>query len=68
MQIFIDRNKGDFIYHDWEEESIKEMNLKFKELQDLGYEEYKVDMDYLNMYYIFKNSQGKKIIITLLCS
>ena len=68
MQIFIDRNKGDFIYHGWEEESIKEMNLKFKELQDLGYEEYKVDMDYLNMYYIFKNSQGKKIIITLLCS
>lgn len=68
MHIFIERNKGDHIYHDWEEESIKEMNLKFKELQDLGYEEYKVDMDYLNMYYIFKNSQGKKIIITLLCS
>ena len=68
MNIFIDRNKGDYIYRDWEEESIKEMNLKFKELQDLGYEEYNVDMDYMNMYYIFKNSQGNIITVTLLCS
>lgn len=68
MNIFIDRTKGDYIYRDWEEESIKQMNLKFKELQDLGYEEYKVDMDYMNMYYIFKNSQGKQLIVTLLCS
>ena len=68
MNIFIDRNKGDYIYHDWEEESIKEMNLKFKELQDLGYEEYNVEIDYLNTYYFYKNSQGEKLIITLLCS
>jgi len=68
MNIFIDKNKGDFIYRDWEEESIKEMNLKFKELQDLGYEEFKVDMDYLNTYYSYKNNNGKTIIVTLLCS
>jgi len=68
LQIFIERNKGDFIYHDWEEESLKEMNLKFKELKELGYEEYKVDMDYMNMYYVFKNSKGEKITVTLLCS
>ena len=68
MQIFIDRNKGDHIYHDWEEESLKEMNLKFKELQDLGYEEYNVEMDYMNTYYYYKNIQGNTITVTLLCS
>lgn len=68
MNIFIDKNKGDYIYHDWEEESLKGMNLKFKELQDLGYEEYKIDMDYLNTYYYYKNKQGEKITVTLLCS
>lgn len=68
MNIFIDRNKGDFIYHDWEEESLKEMNLKFKELQNLGYEEYNVEMDYMNTYYYYKNIQGDTITVTLLCS
>lgn len=68
MQIFIDRNKGDFIYHDWEEESLKQMNLKFKELESLGFKEYNVEMDYLNTYYYYKNDKGEKVLITLLCS
>lgn len=68
MNIFIDKNKGDYIYRDWEEESIKEMNLKFKELQDLGYEEYNVQMDYMNTFYYYKNDKDENIIVTLLCS
>jgi hypothetical protein len=68
MNIFIDQNKGDYIYRDWEEESIKEMNLKFKELQDLGFEEYNVEIDYLNTYYYYRNNQGKQLTVTLLCS
>jgi hypothetical protein len=68
MQIFIDKNKGDFIYHDWEEESLKQMNLKFKELESLGFKEYKVDMDYLNTYYYYKNDKDEKILVTLLNS
>lgn len=68
MQIFIDRNKGDFIYHDWEEESLKQMELKFKELEEQGYEEYDVQMDYLNTYYYYQNNKGERVLVTLLCS
>lgn len=68
MQIFIDRNKGDFIYHDWEEESLKQMNLKFKELESLGFKECAVDMDYLNTYYYYKNDKDETILVTLLNS
>ena len=68
MKIFIERNKGDYIYHDWEDESLKEMSLKFKELQDLGYKCVNADMDYMNMYSYYKNDKGEKITVTLLCS
>jgi hypothetical protein len=48
--------------------NIIERNLKFKELEDLGYEEYDVKIDYINTYYFYKNTKGDKITVTLLCS
>lgn len=68
MHIFIEENKGDFIYHDWEEESVKQMNNKFKELEEQGFKACDVQMDYLNTYYYYQNDIGEKVLVTLLCS
>lgn len=67
MKIFIEQNKGDFIFAEWIEEDMENRKIKIKELEDNGYTLDNVDLDYMNWYEIFKNKEGHKIVVTTLC-
>lgn len=58
--------KGDFFYKQWNNEDLKQMEIKCKELKNLGYK-LKVEYDFLNAYYHYTNNNGDEIILTLLC-
>lgn len=66
-QIFVDTNKGDFLFKEWEEESMKEYKDKILELTNSGYELVDENLDYLNQYEYYKNKDGHEIIVTILC-
>lgn len=58
--------KGDFIYKQWEPNSLKEMKKKQKQLKEQGFILEKVDEYWLNLYYI-NTKDNEKVTITLLC-
>lgn len=67
MQIFIDNNKGDFIFREWDEEDMKNYEDKILELINNGYRLINEDCDYLNQYEYYKNKENHEIIVTILC-
>ncbi len=64
--IHINMVKGDYIYNEWEEEDLRKMKEKIKELKELGYKQVYDDMDYLNRYFYFEKD-GEEVIVTLKC-
>jgi len=52
--LHINMVKGDYIYNEWEEEDLRKMKEKIKELKELGYKQVYYDMDYLNRYFYFE--------------
>ena len=67
VQIFIEQNKGDFIFAEWIEEDMAKRKDKIKELEDNSYALDNVDLDYMNQYEIYKNKEGHEVVVTTLC-
>lgn len=67
MQIFIEDNKGNFIFREWDEEDMKKYKNKILELKNNGYELVNNDCDCLNQYEYYRNKARHELIVTILC-
>lgn len=56
--------RGDFIFHQWEDEDFKAFHRKENELRKQGFRKVNQDYDYLNMYVTYKRKK-KRITLTM---